>query len=378
MNSMLTQKTLDVSEYEDFSSHERVLCFEDESVGLKAIIAIHNTNLGSSFGGCRVYNYERFDDAVTDALRLSKGMTYKSALAGLPFGGGKAVILADPRTQKTADTMRAFGEAVETLSGAYITAEDVGSTDEDMITISKATSYVSGLPKKEGVLGGNPSPYTAEGVFYGMRAGLKTVFGADTFDGVHVVVKGLGSVGYDLCRALDKAGAKLTVTDINQVVLEKAQREFKNITLVDPTSAHEVACDVLAPCALGGSINVRTLPDIKAKLIAGAANNQLQNKLIEQKLHERNIVYAPDYVVNAGGIIAVGYEYFGYNDINPFPYSLTENTLEAHISRIGSTTQSILDRSVEDNHPTGAIADQMAEDLFLRYGGVLRVASGKS
>ena len=363
---MLIQKTIDASGYDDFDGHENIVYFEDDATGLQAIIGVHNSNLGPSFGGCRIHNYVKFEDAITDVLRLSKGMTYKSGMAGLPLGGGKAVIIADAKTDKSSDKMRSFGDAVEAMAGSYITAEDVGSTDVDMITISEVTSYVSGLPQKENALGGNPSPYTAKGVFYGMRAGLNSALGTQSFDGVHIVVKGLGAVGYDLCRYLDKEGAKLTVTDINQAVLRKAQEEFRNVTVVDPISAHEVACDILAPCALGGSINPQTIPDIKAKLIAGAANNQLQNKLQGQRLHDKGVLYAPDYVVNAGGIIAVGYEYFSYNGNNPFDHAMTQETLAEHISCIEGTTSDLLTRSKDENQPAGDVADRMAEEIFLK------------
>lgn len=363
---MLKKTIIDASNYNDFDGHEEIAFFEEDASGLKAIIGVHNTNLGPSFGGCRIHNYGRFEDAVTDVLRLSKGMTYKSAIAGLPLGGGKAVIIADSRTEKTPEKMKAFGDAVEAMQGTYITAEDVGSTDDDMIEISKATSYVSGLPKRTGGLGGNPSPYTAKGVFYGMQAGLRSTLGTDSFAGVHVVVKGIGSVGYDLCRYLDEAGAKLTVTDINQIALKKAQEEFRDVSIVDPISAHEVVCDIYAPCALGNSVNAQTLPDLKSKLIAGAANNQLGTDEMGEKLYKKGIVYVPDYVVNAGGIIAVGYEYFSYNGLNPFEHDLTEENIAKHIAQIEQSTAQVLDISRKDGTPAHMVADRMAEDIFNR------------
>lgn len=361
---MIKKTVIDASSYDDFDGHEQVVYFEDDTVGLNAVIGVHNTNLGPSFGGCRIHNYTCIEDAITDALRLSKGMTYKSALAGLPLGGGKAVIIADSKTDKSPEKIKAFGEAVEAMAGAYITAEDVGSSDQDMVTISGMTSYVSGLPKQENGLGGNPSPFTAKGVFYGMQAGLNTVFNTDSFDGVHVVVKGVGSVGYDLCRYLDEAGAKLTITDINQMALKKAQEEFRDVTIVDPISAHEVPCDILAPCALGNSINPQTLADIKAKLITGAANNQLSATSMGTVLHKKGVIYAPDYVVNAGGIIAVGYEYFSKSDVNPFNHDINEEMLHRHIAKIKDTTTSILSVSQSEKQPSNIIADRMAEEIF--------------
>lgn len=348
----------------NFDNHERVVLAEDDITGLRAIIGVHNTRLGASMGGCRIYNYNSLDDAVTDALRLSRGMTYKSALAGLPLGGGKSVIIANSNAPNKADLMRAFGDALEKLQGIYITAEDVGSTDRDMIEVAKSTSYVCGLPPQgnvlEAELGGNPSPLTAYGIFQGLQALVEAVKGSANLRDVHFTVQGLGAVGSALVRYLYDAGAKLTVTDITT-------SRLNDVPYATPASLDDIYktnADIFCPCALGAILNKDTIPLLNVKGIGGAANNQLAKKEDDARLAGKGILYAPDYVINAGGIIAVGYEYFVRNNIKAFPHSMNKETLFTHIEKIRATTAEILQRAKVENKPTGFIADQLAESIF--------------
>lgn len=364
---MITSRRLDASAHPSFDGHEQVVQFEDASTGLKAIIAVHNTNLGASLGGCRIYPYASENDALNDVLRLSRGMTYKSALAGLPLGGGKAVIIANPRLDKTEAMMRSFGEAVESMAGAYITAEDVGSTEEDMIAISGATSYVAGLPEEGSSesVAGNPSPVTAYGVYCGIKACAREKFGTADLKGRRVAVQGMGAVGYALAQYLAKDGASLVIADIHDDVLEKAKAEFgASVSVVEPVRIHAADVDVFAPCALGAGLNDRTIPEIKAAIIGGAANNQLAEPRHDLMLMERGIIYAPDYAINSGGITSVGYEYFHRTGRNPYSYALTRPSMMDHVARIGDTLGKIMTIARERGIPTGAASDTLAEEIF--------------
>ncbi|MBI1326307.1 MAG: amino acid dehydrogenase [Alphaproteobacteria bacterium] len=350
----------------NFDQHERVVLVEDDVTGLKAIIAVHNSTLGPGMGGCRIYNYKTQEDAITDVLRLSRGMTYKSALAGLPLGGGKSVIIADSNAPNKADMMRAFGDAIEKLSGIYITAEDIGSTDEDMIEIARSTSYVCGLPPQDTVLaaglGGNPSPLTAYGVFQALRALTESIKGTTDIKDVHFAVQGLGAVGSALVRYLRDAGAKLTVTDM--VATRMENMPFATASTLD--DIYNTDADIFCPCAMGAILNTNTIPHLRVKAVGGAANNQLATKEDDAHLKERGIRYAPDYVVNAGGIIAVAYEYFVRNNLQVFPYVLNKESLMAHIEKIRATTAEILAHATNENLPTGMVADKMAESIFAK------------
>lgn len=364
---MIKREELDVSGNPHFDNHEQVVSFRDDETGLTAIIAVHNTNLGASLGGCRIYPYAQVEDAINDVLRLSRGMTYKSALAGLPLGGGKAVIIADPRTQKNEEMMRRFGEAVEQMGGAYITAEDVGSTEEDMIAISHSTQYVSGLPEVEGQEGvsGNPSPVTAFGVYCGLKACAREIFGDPSLAGRSVAIQGLGAVGYALAEYLVQDGARLVVADLNTQSLEKASTQFgEQVTIGDAATIHAADVDIFAPCAMGAILNDRTIPEIKAKIVGGAANNQLAEALHDVMLKERDILYAPDYAINSGGIACVGYEYWGRTGKNPYDYPLTRDTLMAHVARIEETLGRIFLLSKNKGIPTGEAANQLSEQIF--------------
>ncbi|NQZ90204.1 MAG: Glu/Leu/Phe/Val dehydrogenase [Colwellia sp.] len=336
----------------EFDNHEKVIFVNDKSSGLKAIIAVHNTNLGPSLGGCRMWPYESDDAALTDVLRLSRGMTYKSAIAGLPLGGGKCVIIGDHRKDKHPELLRALGRAIESLSGAYITAEDSGTSVADMVTISECTQYVSGV-MADSEHGGDPSPSTAYGVFVGLKSAVNYKFKRDNLKGLKVAVQGVGNVGFHLCKYLKAEGAELIVTDIFPANVERAVSEL-GATAVAPDEIYSVEADVFAPCAMGGIINAETLHKLTAKVIAGAANNQLSRPEISQILLANNVLYAPDYVINAGGIIDIAYQRSGEG----------KEALKCHIELIGSTLTSIFERSDSTGYSTEVVANQIAQERF--------------
>ncbi|MFD0977982.1 Glu/Leu/Phe/Val family dehydrogenase [Salinimicrobium gaetbulicola] len=294
-----------------FDDHEQVVFCNDKDTGLKAIIGIHNTVLGPALGGTRMWNYSSEWDAVNDVLRLSRGMTFKSAITGLNLGGGKAVIIGDAKTQKTPELMRRFGEFVHSLSGKYITAEDVGMETADMDTVREVTPYVTGISEDKGGAG-NPSPITAYGVYMGMKAAAKFKFGTDNLEGKSVLVQGIGHVGESLVEHLSKEGAKVLISDINQARLEEVSKLY-NAQIFTDADVYSADVDIYAPCALGATINDETIDRFKASIIAGAANNQLAD---DRKhgivLREKGILYAPDFLINAGGIINVYAELEGY------------------------------------------------------------------
>jgi leucine dehydrogenase len=286
--------------------YEKVARCEDPASGLRALIAVHDTTLGPALGGLRMWPYATWDDALFDVLRLSRGMTFKSAVADTGLGGGKSVILGNPKTQKTEKLFRAMGRFIDTLGGSYITAEDVGTSVEDMVHVRKETKFVTGLPREMGS-SGDPSPWTALGTFRGMRACLEEVYGSGEFRGRTVALQGCGHVGRILAKHLHEAGAKLVVSDIAPEKAQAVARET-GARVVEPLEILYSACDVVAPCALGAVINDETLPRIQAKIVAGAANNVLLREEHGLRLKERGILYAPDYVINAGGIINVSIE----------------------------------------------------------------------
>lgn len=344
---------MSVFEHPEFDQHEAVHFIHDADTGLNAIIAIHSTVLGPAAGGCRRWQYVDSAAALTDALRLSRGMTYKNAVAGLKFGGGKAVILASDKAPKSPSLFRAFGRAIESLGGRYITAEDVGCTVADMRGVKEVTSFVSGLPKSGDSAGGDPSPMTALGVFLGIRAAAKVRLGADSLQDVRVAVQGVGNVGMNLCRLLHKAGARLTIADVNRQNLQRARDELP-VTEVTPVELLFSDVDVLAPCALGNILTSQTIPNIRAKIIAGAANNQLSTEQDGARLAARDILYAPDYVINAGGIINVAHEYFGNS---------SEEKVLAEVGQIPVRLDAIFAEARESGEPTNIIADRMARRL---------------
>jgi leucine dehydrogenase len=335
----------------EFSNHENVVFCSDKVSGLKAIIAVHSTKLGPAVGGCRLWEYASDEDAVYDVLRLSKGMTYKNAVARLPFGGGKSVIIGDAKTIKSDALFKAFGRQLERLGGSYYSAEDVNITCDDVAVMNTETEYVLGLEGKSG----NPSPFTAYGTFLGIKAAFQHKFGHQDLNGVKVAVQGLGAVSYTLCEHLHKAGAQLFVTDINEERVSRVVNNF-GATPVNIDEIYDVDVDVYAPCALGATINDNTIGRIKASIIAGCANNQLAESRHGEIIREKGILYAPDYVINAGGIINVFYE------TSPDGYNTEAAT--KHVEGIFDTLIEIFRRSDAEEKSTHIIADQLAEEII--------------
>lgn len=295
-----------------FNDHEQIVFCHDKDTGLKAIIGIHNTVLGPALGGTRMWNYANEWEALNDVLRLSRGMTYKSAISGLNLGGGKAVIIGDSKTDKTPEMMTKFGQFIHSLSGKYITAEDVGTTTPDMDIIREVTPHVTGISEAKGG-SGNPSPVTAYGVYMGMKAAAKHQFGSDKLEGKKVLVQGTGHVGETLISYLAKEGAVIEIADINQAKMEEVAAKY-GAKIYTGEDLYSADVDIYAPCALGATVNDETIERLKARVIAGAANNQLANEEIHgKKLQEKGILYAPDFLINAGGIINVYAEIVGYD-----------------------------------------------------------------
>ncbi|MCM2606438.1 branched-chain amino acid dehydrogenase [Rossellomorea marisflavi] len=336
--------------YMEQYDYEQLVFCQDQESGLKAIIAIHDTTLGPALGGTRMWTYESEEAAIEDALRLAKGMTYKNAAAGLNLGGGKTVIIGDPRKDKNEEMFRAFGRYIQGLNGRYITAEDVGTTVADMDLIHEETDYVTGISPAFGS-SGNPSPVTAYGVYRGIKAAAKEAFGTDALEGKTIAVQGVGNVAYNMCRHLHEEGANLIVTDINKEAVQRAVEEF-GAKAVDTNEIYGVDCDIFAPCALGAIINDETIPQLKAKVIAGAANNQLKEARHGDAIHEMGIVYAPDYVINAGGVINVADELYGYN---------SERAMKK-VEQVYNNVERVIEIAKRDRVPTYVAADRMAEE----------------
>ncbi|MFY7742622.1 MAG: Glu/Leu/Phe/Val family dehydrogenase [Flavobacterium sp.] len=334
-----------------FDNHEQIVFCNDKDTGLKAIIGIHNTVLGPALGGTRMWNYTNEWEALNDVLRLSRGMTFKSAITGLNLGGGKAVIIGDAKTQKTPELMRKFGEFVHSLSGKYITAEDVGMQTEDMDTVRDVTPYVTGISESRGG-SGNPSPVTAFGVYMGMKAAAKFKYGSDVLAGKKVLVQGIGHVGETLVDYLTKEGAMVTIADINEARLNEMGAKYGAKVFNGP-DLYSAEVDIYAPCALGATINDETIYKLNATIVAGAANNQLANENVHGKiLQERGILYAPDFLINAGGIINVYAEIEHYDKTEAM--RRTEN--------IYNTTLEILDFAVKNNMTTHQAALTFAQN----------------
>ena len=347
-----------VFDHSEFDNHESLHFFNDPDSGLSAIIAIHSTALGPAAGGCRRWVYATDNDALTDALRLSRGMTFKNAVAGLPFGGGKAVILANDKAPKSNALMTAFGRAVASLGGRYITAEDVGMSVEDMRIVQGETEFVSGLPQSGDNAGGDPSPWTALGVFLGIEAAVQSRLDKASVKGLTVAVQGVGHVGAHLCRLLHEAGAKLVVSDVNQANLQ-ALSDAVPARIVQPAELLFADADVLAPCALGNILTSATIPNIRAKVIAGAANNQLSTPADGERLARRGILYAPDYVINAGGIISVAHEYLGDS---------SEQAVRTDVEKIPHRLTKIFNQSTQTGRPTNVLADELARRIVANGG----------
>jgi leucine dehydrogenase len=341
-------------DHPDFAGHEVLHTAFDEATGLKTIIAVHSTALGPAAGGCRMWPYASADLALTDALRLSRAMSYKNAMADIPLGGGKAVIIGDARSQKTPALFEAFGRAVDTLGGRYWTAEDVGVAPSDLASARRTTRYVAGLDGHPAA-SGDPSPVTAEGVFRGVRLAVRKALGRD-LDGVTVALQGVGHVGAYLADKLHAAGAKLIITDVNAEALNLVA-DKTGARIVAPAEIFDVEADVFAPCALGGAINAETLPRLKAKVIAGGANNQLASAEIGRAVFEAGLLYAPDYVINGGGIINVAGEILALEANAPFDAGWVAGKLD----RLTETLEEVLDRASTEGRPTHEVADEMAK-----------------
>lgn len=349
------------------NSHEQVVFAKDNETGLKAIIAIHDTSLGPALGGCRVWNYENEEAALRDVLRLSEGMTYKSALSGLNLGGGKSVILGRVRDIGNEAAFRAFGRMVDSLGGRYVTAEDVNTTPQMMEWVHEETDYVAGLSPELGG-SGDPSPFTAYGTYVGIKSAVNRAYGSDSLEGKTVAVQGLGHVGIYLVQHLSDAGAKIIVTDIKEERI-KEMLKIKNVSAVAPEEIYDVEMDVFAPCALGSVVNDETIDRLKCQVIAGAANNVLSDYEKHGKLLlDRGVLYAPDYAINAGGVINVYGEFEGYNEKRSYN----------RVNHIYAVLQEIFQLSQDEHIPTMDAADTIAEERIRKIGRLKQMhRSGK-
>ncbi len=359
--AQLATGTSDIFNQLGTHDHEQVLICNDNQTGLKAIIAIHNSVLGPGLGGTRMWNYKSESEAINDVLRLSRGMTYKAAISGLNLGGAKAVIIGDANTMKTEALMRRFGRFVNNLGGKYITAEDVGTTTKDMEYVKMETDHVVGLPESRGG-GGDPSPVTAYGVYVGIKASAKKIFGSDDLSGKKIGVTGIGKVGMHLVKYLHKDGANVMVSDINESALLKAHKNY-GATVIEGDGMFDAEMDVFAPCALGAILNDETIGRLKTKIVAGAANNQLAIEHIHgPMLKEKGILYAPDFLINAGGLINVYSEHTGYN---------RENAMR-DTEKIYDTLLEIYKTADRENIHTQAAATELAEK---RVNDIMQVKS---
>src|SRR5690348_2938327 len=340
----------------DFDEHEAVHFITDDACGLRAVIAVHSTHLGPAAGGCRFWHYAKDEEALVDALRLSRGMSYKNAMAGLPLGGGKAVILADGERAKSTDMLHAFGNAVDKLGGGYVTAEDVGMSVSDMIEVARTTKFVAGLPNSAGDVGGDPGPHTSLGVFLGIKAAVKWALGKDNLDGLHIALQGAGSVATGVALHACAEGARLSIADVDEAKAQKLA-DATNGTVVSADQILTLDADVLSPCALGAIFTADTISALKVLIVAGCANNKLATAQDGDRLHKRNILYAPDYVINAGGIINVCTEYLGDGDA-----SLVRRRIEGIPVRL----EQIWREGSETGRDPASVADAMAQRLIGR------------
>jgi leucine dehydrogenase len=343
--------------FPDFDDHEGVHLFTDPASGLQAVIAIHSTKLGPAAGGVRFWHYASSDGAITDALRLSRGMSFKNAMAGLDLGGGKGVVLAGRAGDSISEAqLQAFGRSVESLGGRYVTAEDVGMSEARMKVIAGETRYVSGLPVASGAAGGDPGPYTAHGIYLGVKAAAKRGLGATDMKGVRVAIQGVGSVGGGLARLLAADGAVLTLADVDEGRAQALAGEL-GASVVAAEAILSTDADIVSPNALGAILTEASIADLKARVIAGGANNQLATHGDGARVHERGILYAPDYVINAGGIINVGLEYLGHGD---------EAEVMARIAKIPERLDQVWDESERSGSPASDVADMLAKRLIGR------------
>src|SRR3954467_13873738 len=340
----------------DFDAHEQIHFVTDEKCGLKAIIAVHSTHLGPAAGGARFWHYAKDDEALTDALRLSRGMSYKNAMAGLPLGGGKSVILADAEKHKTPDLLHAFGKAVNYLGGRYVTAEDVGMSVADMIEVRRTTRFVAGLPNSGSDVGGDPGPHTSLGVFLGLKAAVKRALGKDDLNGLHIAMQGAGSVATGVALHACAEGAKLSIADVDQAKAQKLA-DATDGTVVSADEILGLEADVVSPNALGAILTEQSIAALKTPIVSGGANNQLATPEDGQRLHARGILYSPDYVINAGGIINVCTEYLADGDS-----SLVRERIEGIPVRL----EQIWSESAQSGRDPASVADAMAQKLIGR------------
>lgn len=338
----------------EFDGHERIEFFSDESSGLRAFVVIHNTNLGPATGGTRYALYKSETEALRDALKLSRAMTYKCALAGVPFGGGKGVIMARRNSAKSKALLEEYARKINLFKGSFTTGEDVGITENDIKIMARISSYINCRSEK----GGNPAPWAAKGVFYAIQTALKSVFGNSRLANRKFAVKGLGKVGYELCRLIYERGGAIAAADINPGRAKYAKKHFPKIKIVPASAIHRETVDVYCPCALGGDFTKKTIPVLNCKIICGAANNQLSSEQSGGALHKRNIVYIPDYVANAGGLINVAAE------LNPLGYD--RRRVERNLLKIKKTTEKIINISRQRKIPTNQIADRLAEWIIYK------------
>jgi leucine dehydrogenase len=343
-------------DYPDFDEHELVHFVTDPATGLKAVIAVHSTHLGPGAGGTRFWHYAKPSDAIADALRLSRGMSYKNAMAGLPLGGGKAVILADAARTKTPEMLKAFGRAVEGLCGRYVTAEDVGMTVGDMVTLSGETEFVAGLPVAEGAVGGDPGPHTSYGVYLGVKAAVKRALGKDSLDGLHIALQGAGSVAGGVARRAAAEGARLSIADVDQAKAQALAAETGG-KVVGTDEVMTLEADVFSPNALGAILDAESIAALRVPIVAGGANNQLATKDDGDRIHARSILYAPDYVINAGGIINVSTEYLKDGD---------QDTVRERIETIPGKLDQIWEESAATGRNPARVAGDMARRLIGR------------
>jgi len=355
LKNNITDYYMSIFSNPEFDNHESVYAFTDPKSLMRCFIAVHNTKMGPASGGTRFWNYADDEEALSDALRLSKAMSYKNALAGIPLGGGKGVIIKPKEPFDRKNLFTAYGKAIDKVGGKYITAEDVGVSPDDMATIKNETDFVAGL--EVGIsASGDPSPHTADGILRGMEEAVKYKLGVEGLGGITVAIQGLGHVGYDLARRLHRVGAHLIVSDINKCLTKKAEQEL-DATVVSINEIHAQEADIFSPCALGGSINPDTLPDIEAYIIAGAANNQLSDSSIGIKLLKKNILHCPDYIINAGGIINVASEISGHYD---------RSWVSDKIDNIRRNLKEVFKQSELSKTPTNEVADNMARKLLGR------------
>lgn len=350
MTEAATKHSLSIRDLTPGEGYARLVEARDEQTGLHALVSIHSLQRGPAAGGCRMFNYARIEDAIYDVERLSRGMTYKNAAAELPLGGGKSVIIGDPKTLKTPELMRAFGAFIDSLAGDYYTAEDVGVSTQDMAYVAESTAYVAGLDGGD-YASGDPSPVTARGVFLCVRQTLEHGLGSDDLTGKVVAIQGLGHVGMSLAGMLYGAGARLIVSDINEEAVRHAEKEF-GATVVAPDQILHQDADIFAPCAMGGVLTPDAIDALKVRFVVGAANNQLADDTCGQRLQDKGILYAPDYIVNGGGIVNVAMEILKISD---------PTYRESRISGLATTLEQVFSRADETGEPPHVVADRLIE-----------------